>query len=276
MKDKILVTGASGFLANELISRLQDEKIVALGRNEGNLVALKEKYPNVEIVVGDIDDMFVCDKACKDAKAIFHLAAMKHIGLAEQNTKECIESNVIGSMNLLECTLKYKPNFIVGVSTDKAAQVHGVYGATKLLMERLFKEYERVNPETKYRIVRYGNVLGSTGSVITKWKPLLEKGKEVVITNPDATRFFWTVQEAVDLIFDCLNNATDSKPYIPQMKAMSVFNLLRACMNVYGNPSSIKEIGLQDGESMHETMDGKIFSNEVEQYTIDEFIKKFL
>lgn len=262
-------------MGTELISRLPGKNIVVVSRNEGNLVELKEKYPNIEIIVGDIADPFVCDKACKDAKEIYHLAAMKHIGLAEQNTKECIESNIIGTMNLLECTRKYRPDFILGVSTDKAAQVHGVYGATKFLMEKLFKEYEKVNLDTRYRIVRYGNVLGSTGSVITKWRPLMEQGKEVIITDREATRFFWSCEDAVNLIFECLENSKDSTPYIPEMRAISMGNMLKACQNKYGD-CPVKEIGLQIGENMHETMDGKIFSNEVQQYTIREFMEKFL
>lgn len=274
-KKHILCTGGSGFLGLELLGRLTNEKVVVVSRSESELVHAKELYPNIEIVVGDIADPFVCDKVCRDAKAIFHLAAMKHIGLAEKDVSECIKSNVIGSMNLLECTRKYKPNFIIATSTDKTAHIMGVYGATKFLMERLFKEYEQVNPDTQYRIVRYGNVLGSSGSVITKWKPLMEQNREIIITNPEATRFFWSVKESIDFIFECLEKCNDATPYIPTMKAISIGRLAKLCMDKYGQ-SPIKEIGLQAGENMHETMDGKLFSDQVEQYTDREFIEKFL
>jgi UDP-N-acetylglucosamine 4,6-dehydratase/UDP-glucose 4-epimerase len=141
-------------------------------------------------------------------------------------------------------------------------------------MEKLFKEYEQVNPDTKYRMIRYGNVFGSTGSVITKWKPLIEQGKEVIITNPNATRFFGTNKEVVEFILKS-KTSEDSTPEIPIMKAISMGNMLKACQKVYGD-CPVKEIGLQKGENMHETMDGKIYSNEVEQFTIDEFIENFL
>jgi UDP-N-acetylglucosamine 4,6-dehydratase/UDP-glucose 4-epimerase len=116
-----------------------------------------------------------------------------------------------------------QPEFILGVSTDKAAKVAGVYGASKLLMERLFGQFGILNKNTEYRIVRYGNVLYSTGSVLCKWKDLLEQGKEVIVTDGDATRFFWTVDQAVDLIFDCLENATDWQPHITDMKSIYRF-----------------------------------------------------
>ena len=136
-----LVTGGSGFLGAELISRIPG-KVRVIARNEGNLIALKEKFPHIEIIPGSIADPFVVEKAIQGVDGIFHLAAFKHVGLAENHVKECVESNVIGTLNLLEATLKHKPEFIIGISTDKAAQVTGVYGATKLLQEKLFEEYE--------------------------------------------------------------------------------------------------------------------------------------
>ena len=271
---RTLISGGAGYLGTELIKEM-DGDVRVVSRNETSLVKLKQKYPNVEIVVGDIRDKVTCDKVCKDVDYIFHLAAMKHIGLAEIHTRECIESNVIGSLNLLEATLKYKPEFILGISTDKAAQINGVYGATKFLMERLFAEFEKINEDTEYRLVRYGNVLGSSGSVITKWKPLMEQGKEVIITDPEATRFFFTAEDAVELIFECLEKSDDSTPYIPEMKAISMGDMLKACQKKYGD-CPVKKIGLQKGENKHETVDGVTFSNEVYQYKIDEFITKFL
>jgi UDP-N-acetylglucosamine 4,6-dehydratase/UDP-glucose 4-epimerase len=209
--------------------------------------------------------------------AIFHLAAFKHVGLAEQNVRECVLGNVTGTMNILELTRKYPIEFILGISTDKAAQVSGVYGASKLLHERLFTDYEKMNPSTKYRTVRYGNVLYSTGSVLCKWKDRLQNDEEVIITDSEATRFYWTVDQAIDLIFDCLNNAEDSKPYVPEMKSMSVGNLLEAMIRKYhpdGKTYKVKTIGLQPGENLHEVIveDGPN-SSEVERFTIEEIIE---
>lgn len=273
---KYLVTGGSGFLGVKLIERLvgQGQEVVAVARNEGKLIELQQKFP-VKIITGDISDPFICRLAFKDSyHGIFHLAAFKHVGLAEYQPRECIKSNIIGSLNILEASIhKYTP-FIIGISTDKAANVSGVYGASKLLMESLFGQFESVYTRTKYRIVRYGNVLYSTGSVLCKWKDAFINKKQVVVTNPDATRFFWTIDKAVDLIFECLEKSVDATPYIPEMKGMRIGDLLIAMARKYGDGNlNTKTIGLQPGENMHETMDGKTFSNQVPQYSIDEIMQ---
>lgn len=269
---RYLVSGGSGFLGTELIKKLiVDNDVVVISRNEGKLTELKERFPKIEIVVGDVSDIHACRKASIGVDGIFHLAAMKHVGLAEENVKTCIDSNVIGTMNLLDCAIG--KDFIIGISTDKAAQVKGVYGASKLLMERLFAEYEKLYPGTKFRIVRYGNVLYSTGSVLCKWKDKLLKGEEITVTDLNATRFFWTVESAVNLIFECLEKATNSTPYITKMKSMRMGDLLEAMMNKYGK-SPIKTTGLQKGENMHEMIvtDGKD-SSKVERYTTKEIME---
>jgi UDP-N-acetylglucosamine 4,6-dehydratase/UDP-glucose 4-epimerase len=274
---RYLVTGASGFLGGALTKKLleQGHSVVAIARHENSLLEYKKQFPEVEIIIGDVADEWTVIKGMRGVQGIFHLAASKHIGLAEKDVFQTIKSNITGSQVILQESFNQKPEFVIGISTDKAAQVSGVYGATKLLMERLFSEAEILNPLTDYRIVRYGNVLGSTGSILPKWKAQLEKGEEVTVTDPNATRFFWTVDEAVDLIFECLAKSKDATPYVPKMKAMSVGNILLAIWEKYGKGDlKIKEIGLQKGENMHESMDGKIFSNQVEQFTIKEIKEK--
>lgn len=277
---KYLITGGTGFLGQELIARLQNKgctKIVTISRNEGKLMSLKEKFPFVDIIPGDIADPYCAEKAIQGVDGIFHLAAFKYVGLAEQNVRECVLGNVTGTLNYLELTRKYPIQFILGISTDKAAQVSGVYGATKLLHERLFTDYERLNPKTKYRTVRYGNVLYSTGSVLCKWKDRLQNGEEVIITDPEATRFYWTVDQAIDLIFDCLENSKDSKPYVPEMKSMAVGDLLEAMIRKYlpkDKTPKIKKIGLQPGENFHEIIiEGGLNSSQVKRFTIEEIME---
>jgi UDP-N-acetylglucosamine 4,6-dehydratase/UDP-glucose 4-epimerase len=274
---KYLITGGAGFLGQELIKRLTDmgcKNLVTVSRNEGKLIELKEKFPHVQIITGNITDPHIIEKVCAGVSGIFHAAAFKHVGLAErENVRECVLSNVYGSMALLDETRKTKPDFIIGISTDKAAQVTGTYGATKFLMERLFDEFSDVNPDTKHRVVRYGNVLYSTGSVLCKWRDKLSRGEEIVVTDPEATRFFWTAEQAVDLVFDCLNNAKDSKPYVTQMKAIKIGDLLEAMMDKYGH-SPVRYIGLQVGENLHEKIvsDGQD-SSQAERYTKEEITK---
>lgn len=274
---KCLVLGGAGFLGEALVVRLleKNNEVVVVGRDEGKLIALREKHPQIKIIIGDIANKWVIKDAMAGVEGVFHLAAQKHVGLSEEFAHQTITSNVVGTMNILEESWITKPKFVLAISTDKASNPKGVYGATKLLMEKLMKQAEGINLDTEYRVVRYGNVMGSTGSFVTKWKPLMEQGKEIILTDPEATRFYWTVDEAIDLIFDCLEKSTDSTPFIPKMKAASMQVALEACQEVYGK-SPVKIIGLQAGENMHETMDGITFSNEVEQYTKDEFIKTFL
>lgn len=275
---KIVVFGGSGFLGTALIERLfavGNTNIVAVARNEGALVTLKEKFPTLQIIVGDISDRWVVKKAMKDATAVFLLAAMKHVGLADIEVKSCINTNVVGCTNIIEESLITKPITLVFISTDKAAQPTGVYGCTKKIGERLMAEAEKINQATSYRTIRYGNVWGSTGSIITKWMPRMKAGEQIFLTDPDASRFFWTVSEAVDLIFECIEKATNSDPYIPKMKAISMGRVLEACQEVYGN-CPVKVIGLQPGENKVETTDGITFSDTAEQFTKEEFISKFL
>lgn len=280
-KNKLyLVTGGGGFLGKPLVNNILNKggRVRVIGRDEGTLVSLKEIHPSIEFHPGDIYDKFEVQQAMKGVDGVFHLAASKHVGLAETFVRENIKSNTIGSLNIYEQSLQQNLDFILAISTDKAAQVVGVYGATKMLMERISKQFQRLNPRCQYRIVRYGNVLYSTGSVLCKWKDLIEQGKEVIITEPKATRFFWTVEQALALIYDCMEKAVDSTPYCPNMKSMSVGDLLTAMVEKYSNGVEIpiKIIGLQAGENLHEkVLDEGPFSNEVEQFTIEE-IKKMI
>jgi UDP-N-acetylglucosamine 4,6-dehydratase/5-epimerase len=276
-----LVTGGSGFLGVKLIERLLEKEganVKTICRNEGNLIKLKIMYPQLEIVTGDISDPTSLAHAIKDVDGIFHLAAYKHVGLAEKYVSQCINSNVVGTMNLLEATRGNKRiEFIIGISTDKACQVNGTYGASKMLMEKLFYEFQDINPDIKYRLVRYGNVLYSTGSVLCKWKELLLQGKEIIITDENVTRFYWTVDEAIKLIFECLENSVDCTPYLPEMKSMVLKDLLTAMTQKYLPKNcelKVKRIGLQLGENFHERIleNGKT-SNEVQKYTVEEIME---
>ena len=140
-------------------------------------------------------------------------------------------------------------------------------------MERLFKQYDKLNSDCEYRIVRYGNVLYSTGSVLCKWRNLISKGEKCIVTDLDATRFYWTVDEAVDLIFECMDKAESASPWCPDMKSMKIRDLLEAMYLKYCPDTRVEPevIGLQPGENKHEkVMDEGPFSKEVVHYTIEE------
>lgn len=276
-KKLALITGGTGFLGDKLINRLLEDncKIRVVARNEGNLMKLKIKYPDIEIIPGDICNKLTAIQVCKNVNYIYHLAAFKHVRMAEDYSLECINSNIIGTMNILEETINNPLlEYVIGISTDKVAKVNGIYGATKYLMEALFKQYEKFNKNVQYRLVRYGNVLYSTGSVLCIWKEKIMKDEELIITDKKATRFYWSIDEAIQLIYDCLKYSTSCDPYLPEMKSMYLGDLLTAMIEKYAsNPSNIKikEIGLQAGENLHEALilNGPT-SNDSEKYTIDE------
>lgn len=286
---KILVTGGTGFLGKPLVKRLLDRGhlVKVMSRNQGKLIDLD----GVEIFSGDVSIYSDVYEAMRDCQGVYHLAASKHVGLAEKLVTECVRSNVVGSHNVYECSREFKPEFVMSISTDKACRVAGIYGATKLLMEGMSQQYQTINPQTKYRLVRYGNVLYSTGSVLCKWKKLILEGKDIVVTEPEATRFFWTVEQALDLIDECMLQDSP-KPFVPEMKGMSIQNLLVAmCKKYVGDDnqyvlqngftgrrhlftSKVKFIGLQPGENLHEKiLEDGLDSSQVEQYTIEEIME---
>jgi len=275
-KNKLyLIDGGSGFLGKRLIKYLLDFgcEIRLVARNEGNLLEIKKEFPSVEIFLGDIADSFTCKQAMNNVDGVFHLAASKHVGMSEIFPRETVKSNIIGTMNILDESLNMNLDFVLAVSTDKAAQVSGVYGASKLIMERLVGQYSFLNLNTSYRVVRYGNVLYSTGSVLCVWKDRIEKGLTVTITDPDVTRFFWTSDDAIELIIQCLANADSPVPYCPEMKSIRLGDLLDVMIEKYANGKDIiiNQIGLGKSENMHEKiLDDGPYSNETETYTRDE------
>ncbi len=269
----VLITGGSGFLGQALIEQLyRTNRVIAMARNEGNLVALKQKFPSIHILSGDVADPYSVNRVMRGGiDYVFHLAGLKHVGLAETQAYECVKTNVTGTINLLNEARVFRPYAVIATSTDKAAQVSGVYGASKLLMERLFLEAQAMNSSTKFRIVRYGNVLYSTGSVLCKWRDALQQGKPVTISDPDATRFYWSVDAAVDLLFECLAKATGAEPFVPEMKAMRLGDILMAMEEKYGRAVEVITTGLKQGENKAERiLEGGLTSDQVERYTREE------
>ena len=278
LQDKrITITGGSGFLAQALVPRILSQKpksVLCMARNEGQLIKMREKF-GVDILCGDVADPWSSSRAMQNADIVFDLAAFKHVGIAETQVYECVRSNVIGTMMLLQEALDYPPEMFLFISTDKAAQVKGVYGATKLIGERLVQEAAKLSPQTKFRMVRYGNILYSTGSVLNIWKQALKDGRPLQIADPEMTRFFWTVDQAVDLIFDCMNHASHPEPWLPKMKSAKLGDLLEAFKLKYADPKKTwtqLTTGIGQADNMHETVDGKTFSNEVEHYTVEQLM----
>ena len=274
-KDELyLITGGAGVVGQALCSRILylGGKVRVFSRSANTLLDMKEKYKDIEIMVGDVTNNLEVSNAYKDVRGVFHLAALAQ-AMQSGGASESIHINLIGSMTVLNESSNNEVDFVLGVSSDKAVQISGPYGATKFLMERLFDEYQEINKRIKYRVVRMGNVMYSIDSVLYKWKSLLEKGEEVIVTEPKATRFFLTKNQSVDLILNGLETDS-SKPYCDIPKSTSIGNLLQAMSNKYlpkGKELKVKKIGLQPNENLHERiLDDGLMSNEMEQYTIEE------
>ena len=271
--EKYLVTGGTGVVGYELCKRIIEMggKVIVLSRTQEKLKKLQEKYNEIEILVSDILDKERVRKAMKEVRGVFHLTALAQ-GMQSGKAIESINTNILGSMNVLLESLDV--DFVIGISSDKVVQVSGNYGATKFLMERLFTEFGEINSETKYRVVRLGNVIYSVDSVLEKWKRRILNNEEVIITERKATRFFMTKEQSVDMIFNCLEKSTDSTPYFEDVKSTSMGNLLQAMSNKYslkGSELLVKEIGLQPNENLHERLvEGGPYTNEIKQYTIKE------
>ena len=270
---KYLVTGGTGIIGYSLCERIisMGGQVVVLSRSKNKLKKLKEKYNEIEIVVGDICNQQIVRNVIKDVDGVFHLAAVAE-GMQAGKPIESVTTNVIGSMIVLQEASNV--DFVLGISSDKVVQVSGSYGATKFLMEKLFNQFEEINPKVKYRVIRLGNVIYSVDSVLYRWKSLIEKCEEVIVTDKKATRFFMTSEKSIDLIMNCLEKAKDSTPYFEPMKSTSIGNLLQAMINKYGSKDCklpIKTIGLHSSENLHEKIseDG-VYTNEIEQYTIKE------
>jgi UDP-N-acetylglucosamine 4,6-dehydratase/5-epimerase len=281
IKNKIYcVTGGGGFIANHIIDKIIESGafVRTIGTNIEGLSLLKNKYKDkIEIINGNIKYLYNIEHLISAGTVgLFHLAAFKYVGLAEKQPRDCIYSNIVGTLNILNISVEQKLEFVVATSTAASVQSSTVYGTTKMLMEKLFNQYQIENPNQKFRIVRLGNILYSTGSVSYKWRESINKGEDIVISNGKSTRFFMSVDDAIDSIFNCIDTI-DSKPYIPTIKSMSLDNLLSAMIIKFAvkdsNINIITSI-LRVGENTHEKLNETgPYSNEVEQYTIEEILE---
>jgi FlaA1/EpsC-like NDP-sugar epimerase len=272
-----LVTGATGTIGKHLCSKILSlgGNVIALSRNRKKLNSLKKLYPEIKILSGDVVNNWQIKYTINEFKinGIFHLAALAS-GSQSGDIVESINTNLLGTMNILNVSLSNNFDFVVGISSDKAVRISGVYGATKFLNEKLFLEYQKINQKTKYRIVRLGNVIYSTDSVLQKWKTLISKGQEVKLSDPEATRYLINADQAVDIILDSLNHK-DANPYFVNMKSIRMKDLLEAMLLKYSSKKiPVTITGLTKNENKHEKISPCSDSSEhSERYSLKELTK---
>ena len=259
---KILITGGTGSLGHALTKRLLNtdaETIRILSRNENNQIKMESDFKDdrLRFLLGDVRDADRLSRAMEAIDIVFHTAALKHVPKIEYNPFEGIKTNVIGSQNVIDACVQQNVEKVVAISTDKATSPLNVYGATKTLMEKLFVAANTfstpVKHRTKFITVRYGNVLGSSGSVVPVFIDQIKNKKKVTITDPQMTRFSITMDEALEFILKATEIGKGSEIFIPKMKAYSIMDIKNVLVELLGDTGN-ETIGVRVGEKMHEIL----------------------
>jgi UDP-N-acetylglucosamine 4,6-dehydratase/UDP-glucose 4-epimerase len=258
----ILITGGTGSLGKALTKKLLDldaKTIRIYSRNESKQIEMESDFDDkrLRFFMGDVRDSERLFSALEDVDIVFHAAALKHVPKIEYNPFESIKTNVIGSQNVIDNSLRQDVEKVICVGTDKAVSPLNTYGATKLLMEKLFisanNYVNREKHRTKFVAVRYGNVLGSSGSVIPKFIELIKKNKPITITDTKMTRFTITMNEALDFILNATKTGKGSEIFIPKLKSYDMSTLIETLIELFGDTK--QEItGIRPGEKLHETL----------------------
>ena len=258
---RILITGGTGSFGKAFIRKVLNkypsiQRLVVFSRDELKQWELQQefpnsKFPNIRYFLGDIRDKSRLLRAFEDIDTVIHAAALKQVPAAEYNPMEYIKTNVIGTENIIEAALQQKIKRLVALSTDKAAAPINLYGATKLCSDKLVIAANNIKGkrDTLFSVVRYGNVMGSRGSVIPFFLKQAQEGY-LTITNKKMTRFNITLDESVDMVFWALNNSEGGEIFIPKIPSYNITELAEAI-----GPSCKKEvIGVRPGEKIHEEL----------------------
>ncbi|ALQ39176.1 UDP-4-dehydro-6-deoxy-2-acetamido-D-glucose 4-reductase [Fusobacterium hwasookii ChDC F174] len=267
IQDKVIfVTGGGGSIGSELINQIakyNPKKIINIEINENASylmeLELKRKYPflDYKTEIASVRDSEKLDMLFNKYRPdiLFHAAAHKHVPLMENNPEEAIKNNIFGTKNVAECCLKYKLESVVLISTDKAVNPTNVMGATKRVCEMIFQKYSEKSSDTKFMAVRFGNVLGSNGSVIPIFSKLIEEGKNLTLTHKDIIRYFMTIPEAAQLVIEAATIGKGGEILILDMgEPVKIYDLAKNMIKLSGSTVGIDIVGLRPGEKLFEEL----------------------
>ena len=259
----VLITGGTGSFGKKFVETIlrdypQVKKIVIYSRDELKQFELKQKYPEsiypqLRFFIGDVRGGERLKRACEGIDVIIHAAAIKQVDTAEYNPEECIKTNVHGAQNVINAALQTGVKHVIALSTDKACAPINLYGATKLTSDKLFVAANNIKGarELKFSVVRYGNVMGSRGSVIPFFINKRDSGaKELPITDMRMTRFNISLQAGVDLVMYAIGHHLGGEIFIPKIPSYHIADVARAI----APELPLKEIGIRPGEKLHEEM----------------------
>ncbi|WP_323669412.1 UDP-N-acetylglucosamine 4,6-dehydratase (inverting) [Aliarcobacter butzleri] len=255
----ILITGGTGSFGKKytkiLLEKYTPNKIIIYSRDELKQYEMAQEYNDrcMRYFIGDVRDEARLKKATKDVDFIIHAAALKHVPIAEYNPMECIKTNINGAQNVIDAAIENGVSKVIALSTDKAANPVNLYGATKLASDKLFVAANNLvgTQDTKFSVVRYGNVVGSRGSVVPFFKKLINEGvKELPITDEKMTRFFITLEDGVNFVLKNFERMQGGEIFIPKIPSMKIVDMAKA---IAPNLSH-QIIGIRPGEKLHEIM----------------------
>lgn len=256
----VLITGGTGSFGKKMVqivlSESKPKRLIVFSRDELKQFEMAQKwspakYPCLEYVLGDVRDHERLTRVFEGLDFVIHAAALKQVPAAERNPEEYIKTNVIGAMNVIKAALKNHVKKVIALSTDKACNPVNLYGATKLCSDKLFvaENTETAGERTKFAVVRYGNVLGSRGSVIPFFQERARTGV-LPITDREMTRFWITLDQAVHFVISCLSRAKGGEIFVPRIPSMKITDLAVAI-----SPEAKQEVvGIRPGEKIHETL----------------------
>lgn len=256
---KIFVSGATGSWGQTLITLLLKnydvKQIICFSRNEYNQVLMKRRFNNskLKFVIGDVRDLAAVKSATTDVNYIFHLAALKHVPVCEELPDEAIKTNIIGTQNIIAAAIENRVQKVIDVSSDKAVEPINLYGMTKAVGEKLIVQANNINSITKFVCIRGGNVMGSNGSVIPFFIEQIKNKGPLTITDTRMTRFFITLEEAIQLLFKASENSLGGETFVMNMPACYITDLAQVLMDQYGTVE-IKETGMRPGEKLDEVL----------------------